>query len=147
LAKALALRAQGIDNAQFVEDGRVKLPRQRVDVLGQGHQLRAHAACRGLDISRTSGQLLERSRLDRKYGQPLREVVVQLPRYPTVLLLLRMDEPSPQLGERLFHLLSFGHLAHETRVGQVKLVRPIADPFLQLGCIDTNDCIHDARSD
>jgi hypothetical protein len=38
-------------------------------------------------------------------------------------------------------------LAQETRVGQVKLVRPIADPFLQLGCIDTNDCIHDARSD
>ena len=93
LEEAETLRPQGIDDAQLVQDGRVKLAGQGMDPLGQGRQLLAHATRPRLDVGGKARQLLEHSGLDRQDGQPLRQVVVQLPRDAAVLLLLGVHEP------------------------------------------------------
>ena len=84
--EALDLGAQGVGEPEVVEDGGMKPAGERVHVVAQPDELLAHAAQRR---AATLARLLplDLRGVDGEAGEPLGQVVVELPRQPASLLL------------------------------------------------------------
>ncbi len=95
-ALPFALRPQRLGEAELVQDRRVQLVGQGVDVLAEAHEPLAKRSHRLCLRSVGSGEL-GAADLDRQHGDPLRQVVVQLAREQRALLLVGADQTPAQV--------------------------------------------------
>ena len=122
-APPFAFRAQRLDQAKLLEDRRVELVGQRVDVLAEAYELLANRAHHvGLCCVRRGE--LGAADVDRQHGQPLRHVVVQLAREQRALVLVGADQAPAQVAQRLLGPLGLRDVAQDTE--RPLSVRPLA---------------------
>ena len=107
-----AFRAQRLDQAELLQDRRVQLVRQGVDVLAEAHEARADLLHR-LCLRLVRGGELGAADVDRQHGEPLAHVVVQLAREQRSLLLMGPDQALAQVVQLVLGALALGDVAED----------------------------------
>ena len=111
-APPFAFRPQRLGQAELLEDRRVQLVGQGVDVLAEAHEPLADRPHRLRLRSVRRGEL-GAADVDRQHGEPLRHVVVQLAREQRALLLLGPDQAPAQVAQLLLGPLAVGDVAQD----------------------------------
>ena len=111
-ALPFALRPECFGEAELVQDRRVQLVRQGVDVLAEPHKPFADRPHRLRLRSVRCGEL-GASGLDRQHGDPLRQVVVQFAREQRALLFVGADQSPAQIAQFVLDALAFGDVAED----------------------------------
>ena len=107
-----AFRPQRLGQAELLEDRRVQLVRQGVDVLAEAHEPLAHRPHR-LGLRPVRRGELGAADVDRQHGEPLRHVVVQLAREQRALLLLGPDQAPAQIAQLVLGALALRDVAED----------------------------------
>ena len=130
--------SQRLGQAELLEDRRVQLVREGVDVLAEAHEPLADGLHR-LGLRPVSGVELGTADVDRQDGEPLAHVVVQFAREQSPLLLVRPDQAPAQIVQFLLAAFALGDVAqHAERLdGAVGSVTrdddgDVLDPLLSL---------------
>ena len=95
----LAFRPERLGQAELLQDRRVELVGEGVDVLAEAHEALADRPQR-LRLRAAGRGELGAPGVDGEDGEPLGEVVVQLAGEERAFLLLRADQPAAQILER-----------------------------------------------
>ena len=90
----------------------MQLVRERVNVLAEAYQPRANRPHR-LRLRFAPRDNLGATDFDRQHGQPLRHVVVQLPRKQRALRLVGLDQALAQVTQRVGSSLRLGDVAED----------------------------------
>jgi len=113
VAEPLARGPERLDEAELLENRRVQLVREGVDVLAQAREPLAHRA-QLLRLRRVRRRELGAADVDRQHGEPLRHVVVELAREQRALVLVGPDQALGEVAQLVLGPLALGDVAEDT---------------------------------
>ena len=111
-AAPFAFRPERLGQAELLQDRRVQLVRQGVDVLAEAHEPLADRLHR-LGLRPVRRGELGAADVDRQHGEPLRHVVVQLAREQRALLLVGPDQAPAQVAQLVLGSLALRDVAED----------------------------------
>ena len=111
-SEPFAFRPERLGQAELLQDRRVQLVRQGVDVLAEAYEPLANRPHR-LGLRPVRRGELGAADVDRQHGEPLRHVVVQLAREQRALLLVGPDQAPAQVAQLVLGSLALRDVAED----------------------------------